>query len=184
MRDGTTRTPLNLELQAPLLRPEAFPWGSANVEIRAICTAQKAYRRVISLPGVMDLSATALSPGEEEDSNSQPEDSLGIEIMGYDNGVTFTLGKASIPLPPKLQPTTMSESQFRVCLTGEEGVRRGTLVGKFQACGPTSDHPEAGEAVVTNASQSHHGFAVGGVREESAGEAAQQAGKVNLLEEH
>lgn len=169
-------TPLNLELQTPLLRPEAFPWGSANVEVHAICTSQ-ACRRVISLPGVMDLSATT-----DVGTHSQPAESLGIEIVGFDNGVTFALGKASIPLPATLQPTAISDSQFRVCLTGEEGVRNGTLVGRIQARSPTGDDPEAGEALGTRGSQTHPGSARGEFRENIAGETADVRGADNGMD--
>lgn len=175
MRDCTTRTPLNLELQTPLLRPEAFPWGSANVEVHAICTSQ-ACRRVISLPGVMDLAQRDLG------THSQPAESLGIEIVGFDNGVTFALGKASIPLPATLQPTAISDSQFRVCLTGEEGVRNGTLVGRIQARSPTGDDPEAGEALGTRGSQTHPGSARGECRKKIAGETADVRGADNGMD--
>lgn len=193
MRGGTTAvTSSNLELLAPQLRPEAFPWGSADVEIHAVITSQ-ACRRVMSLPGVMDLSALLFS-GEKANRHSERTDSLDVEIVGYDHGVSFALGNAFIPLPGStLQPTSVSKCPFRVCLTGEEGVRNGTLVGTFRARSATSNNPEAGEVVGMRAPKSHPGSAVGEVREENAGEAddvcqahddvaaEEQVSKVNLL---
>lgn len=174
MHDGTTRKCLNLELHAPQFRPEAFPWGSANVEIHAVFAAQQAYRRVLSLPCVMDLSAL-LFPGDKADCQSEAAKSLDVEIMGCDNGVTFTLGNASIPLPPTLQATSiLSDHQFRVCITGEEGVRIGTLLGKIQARIPTSEDTGGGEAVGVRASQSYPGPA--DVREAENGMSADQVG--------
>lgn len=177
MQHGTARVSSNLELQAPQLRPEAFPWGSANVEIHAVFTS-RAYRRIVSLPGVVDLSAL-LAPGGDADDHLKPAESLGVEVLGYDNGVTFPLGNASIPLPPTLQPTTLSDRQFRLCLLGEEGVRNGTLVGQFQARSCNSGGLGPGCAVV-EFQQNITGEATG-VREAKKGMASEQASKVNLL---
>eukprot|EP00903_Cladosiphon_okamuranus_P020682 g18991.t1 len=195
MREGTiTEASFKLELQAPQLRPEAFPWGSADVDIHAIVnnTGTQGCRRVISLPGVMDLSALVFA-GEKANDHSELSYSLGVEIVGYDHGITFALGNAFIPLPPSTrQSSSVSKSQFRVSVTGEEGVRNGTLVGNIQACGPAGDNPEAGEAVGVRASKFYRRPADGDVRQESGGEAddvrrahdgvaAEEASKVDLL---
>lgn len=132
-----TRHPLSLELHAPQIRPEAFPWGSGDVEIHASFPLQ-ACRSVVTLPSVVDLSPLLLR-GEEgqEDREVEATESLDVEILGYDNGVTFGLGRASIPLPTRSvlqkKQTGRSDHQFRVCLTGEAGVRTGILAGRFQA---------------------------------------------------
>lgn len=191
MRHVTTRTSLNLEIQAPQLRLEAFPWGSANVEIRAAFVIQ-ACRHVISLPGMINLSAL-LFPGEELDGRSEPAETLDVEVIGYDNGVTFVLGNASIPLPPTMQPVSISDHQFRVCLSGEEGVRNGTLVGVVRSHSPASEEPGVDEAIGVRLLPSCLGSAVVKIQDKIVGEAAgvresengmmtaEDASKVNLL---
>lgn len=175
MCDRNSRNSLNLELHAPQIRPEAFPWGSANVEIHASFSLQTC-RSIVTLPSVIDLSALLLLRGEEGQERIEATESLDVEILGYDNGVTFELGNASIPLPtaPVLQQTSKSDRQFRVRLTGPAGVRTGMLAGTFQACSPTSVGPGASEAVVVGVQgpQPERSSAAAEVRDKTAGDAA------------
>lgn len=145
---NNTRHPLSLELHAPRIRPEAFPWGSGNVEIHASFPLQNC-RSIVTLPSVVDISALLL-PGEEgrEERLVAGSESLDVDILGYDNGISFELGSASIPLPTwtMLQQTVKSDHQFRVCLIGAAGMRTGMLTGTFQACSTTTVDHGASEA--------------------------------------
>lgn len=143
----TRQQALSLELHAPQIRPEAFPWGSANVEIHASFSRQGC-QSIVTLPSVVDLSPLLLrGEGGHEERVVEATGSLDVEILGYDNGVTFELGSASIPLPTgsvlqqqqQQQQMGRYDHQFRVCLTGAAGVRTGVLAGTFQAaCSKTS----------------------------------------------
>ncbi|CAN0456962.1 unnamed protein product, partial [Ectocarpus sp. 8 AP-2014] len=136
---------LELELEAPHMRLEALPWESvSSVKTFANLSVQKSLT-MVSLPAAVDLSQLLL-PGEasEERRLMTGQETLHVEIQGYDNGVTFSLGKASIPLPTMPVMTEQSSTSHlpvRVCLTGAEGVRTGTLVGAFRAYWSSPDEP-------------------------------------------
>lgn len=138
-------TSLDLELEAPHMRPEASPWESvSSVKTFASLSVQKSLT-MVSLPAAVDLSQLLL-PGEagEERRLMTGQETLHVEIQGYDNGVTFSLGKASIPLPTMpvmMEQSSTSHHPMRVCLTGAEGVRTGTLVGAFRAYWSSADEP-------------------------------------------
>ncbi|CBJ27361.1 similar to DAZ interacting protein 1-like isoform 1 [Ectocarpus siliculosus] len=136
---------LELELEAPHMRPEALPWESvSSVKTFANMSVQKSLT-MVSLPAAVDLTQLVL-PGEagEERRLMTGQETLHVEIQGYDNGVTFSLGKASIPLPTMPVMTEQSSTSHlpvRVCLTGAEGVRTGTLVGAFRAYWSSAGEP-------------------------------------------
>ncbi|CAM9273195.1 unnamed protein product [Ectocarpus sp. 12 AP-2014] len=138
-------TSLDLELEAPHMRPEALPWESvSSVKTFANLSVQKSLT-MVSLPVVVDLSQLLL-PGEagEERRLMTGQETLHVEIQGYDNGVAFSLGKASIPLPTMpvmMEQSSRSHHPMRVCLTGAEDVRTGTLVGAFRAYWSSTDEP-------------------------------------------
>lgn len=144
VRDVTLSS-LNLHLQDPQVRPEASPWGSTDVEIQASFSSG---RHIVSLPCVVGLN-TVLAPGADEGFETAAG-ALQVEVMGCDNGVTFSLGLASVPLPaagPGLQQPSIADNQFRVCLRGATGARTGTLVGSFQVGGSTGLDQGADEAI-------------------------------------
>ncbi|CAM9466621.1 unnamed protein product [Ectocarpus sp. 12 AP-2014] len=138
-------TSLDLELEAPHMRPEALPWESvSSVKTFANLSVKKSLT-MVSLPAVVDLSQLLLlrEAGEERRLMTGQE-TLHVEIQGYDNGVAFSLGKASLPLPTMpmmMEQSSTSHHPMRVCLTGAEGVRTGTLVGAFRACWSSADEP-------------------------------------------
>ncbi|CAM9229269.1 unnamed protein product [Ectocarpus sp. 4 AP-2014] len=139
-------TSLELELAAPHMRPEALPWESvSSVKIFANLSVQKSLT-MVSLPAAVDLSQLFL-PGKagEERRLMTGQETLHVEIQGFDNGVTFSLGKAFIPLPTMPVMTEQSSTSHLpvgVCLTGAEGMRTGTLVGAFRACWSSAEeHP-------------------------------------------
>lgn len=154
---------LSLELEAPRLRREAFPWDVAEVELSAILsfnptahptTAAAApaaavvvadCRRIINvrLPSVVDLSAF-WPPGGAKDGTAggsyvdqEEEHHLEVQILGCDLGITFTLGTASIEVPTQLKPSIAQNAcrstPFRVCLRDDSGARVGTVSGAFLA---------------------------------------------------
>ena len=157
MHDGAYA--LSLELEAPRLRREAFPWDVAEVELSATLssnpntTAAAAAVAAVSvadcgritnvrLPSVVDLSAF-WPPGGAKDGTAdgfhvdQEEHHLEVQILGCDLGVTFTLGTASIEVPTQLKPSISQSAcrstPFRVCLRDDAGARVGTVSGTFLA---------------------------------------------------
>lgn len=124
---------LSLELEAPRLRREAFPWDVAEVELSAILSFNPTTRRPttgaaapaaavvgadcgriinVRLPSVVDLSAF-WPPGEAKDGTAggshvdleEEHHHLEVQILGCDLGVTFPLGTASIEVPTQLKPS-------------------------------------------------------------------------------
>lgn len=123
---------LSLELEAPRLRREPFPWDVAKVELSAILSSvPTTCRRTINssaadaavvaadcdrtinvrLPSVVDLTAFWL-PGRAKDGtvggfhvDQEDERHLEVQILGCDLGITFTLGTASIEIPTQLKPS-------------------------------------------------------------------------------
>lgn len=174
------------------MRPEALPWESANsVKTFANLSVQKSVT-MVSLPAAVDLSQLLL-PGEAgEERPTMGQETLDVEIQGYDNGVTFALGKASIPIPtmPVMMTDQLSTSHHpvRVCLTGAEGVRTGTLVGAFRACWSSADEPPCGADpnlnIVLPQQQPDPGPAVAESQEKIAEDAIDQEDKRPMLGEH
>lgn len=170
VRDShNTESSLHVHLQDPQVRPEAFSWGSVeDVEMQASFSAG---RHIVSLPCKVDVSEV-LVPGVEE-AQLGAATNLDVEIIGNDNGVAFTIGNASVPLPSgrELQQTSISDSQFRASLRGATGERTGTLVGSFQVRGSTSLGPDADEAVGATAPPQAGSTGIDCSADPSAGEA-------------
>lgn len=139
-------TSLSLELEAPRIRREAFPWGAADAELPASLFASTATsdlcRTRVHLPSVVDLSG--LVPPEFDNNadnagacSSKGMKSLNVELLACDHGITFALGTASIELPARLKPhldqTACRSDPFRVCLKDDTGAIAGTLGGVFWA---------------------------------------------------
>ncbi len=179
VRDShSTESSLYVHLQDAQFRPEAFPWGPIdNVEMQASFAAG---RYMVSLPCKVDVSEV-IAPGAEEEQLGAAT-SLDVEIIGNDNGVAFTIGNASVPLPPgrELQQTSISDNQFRASLRSATGARTGTLVGSFQVCGSTSLGLGADEAAITTALPQ----AGSTVTDCSAGPAAGEAADGREAKEH
>ncbi|CAB1104248.1 unnamed protein product [Ectocarpus sp. CCAP 1310/34] len=185
-------TSLDLELEAPHMRPEALPWESvSSVKTFANLSVQKSLT-MVSLPAVVDLSQLLL-PGEagEERRLMTGQETLHVEIQGYDNGVAFSLGKASIPLPTMpvmMEQSSTSHHPMRVCLTGAEDVRTGTLVGAFRASWSSADEPfrdvDPNLNVILPQQQSEPGPAVVESQEKIAEDVIDQEAEYPRLGEH
>lgn len=158
MHDGGAYT-LSLELEAPRLRREAFPWDVAQVQLSAVLsstpttssTAADAAAATVAecgrimnnvrLPSVVDLSALWPPSGAKDCTTEglhvdrEEEHHLEAQILGCDLGITFTLGTASIEVPTQLKPSIAQNAcrstPFRVCLRDDAGARVGTISGAF-----------------------------------------------------
>lgn len=168
---------LNLELNVPRLRPNAFPWGAAEVNLAAkirVSSSNSLIRRV-DLPSSVDLSTLlllsseegCLSASDEEDNTQQPtrtRKSLDVEIIGCDHGITFSIGTVTLNIPDSLKPgpeqTSSNPEAFRLALMDGTAARVGMISGAFvarrQAVAPTPKpeaiRPTATSAIVDEAS--------------------------------
>lgn len=167
---GSMPSSLSLELEVPHIRPEAFPWESANnFEIHASCSLGS-FHSVAILPSVIHLGTLHLSPEEGRGEPVTTTRNMDVEILGNDNGVTFALGKASIPLPEGqlAEKFSAAEHAFRVSLVGTAGMRTGTLVGAFRSRDSLTRDPSYGGPALT-------GFGTVSAAAESLGKAASEA---------
>lgn len=130
----------SLELNVPRLRPNALPWGSAEVQLTAvICSSATSCTAInLDLPSVLeDLSAVLEPEGYADDDATEQHrsQSLGVEILGCDHGISFSLGTAMLDIPAAYQAgrpkTSSAPENFRVSLTDRTGARVGTLSGAF-----------------------------------------------------
>lgn len=136
---------LSLELNAPRLRPNAFPWGVAEVKLTAAISSSSSQCLVtrVNLPSIVDVRTVIpqLNLGNSSDDAdnglSGHKTSLDIEIEGCDHGITFAVGMGTVEMPVSLQPgpeqTSSTPYLFRLPLIDGTGVRVGTISGAFIA---------------------------------------------------
>lgn len=177
---------LNLELNVPRLRPSAFPWGAAEVTlaatIRTSSSNDSSFIRHVDLPSNVDLSTVFLPSPEDylrasdEEDNAQPTrrgESLAVEIIGCDHGVTFSIGTATLDIPYSLKPgseqTSSKPKAFRLALmdgtAAKVGVITGVFVARRQAVAPEPKSVETQPTAATSdmiESQESRGHGRGG----------------------